>query len=366
MCEVKTIDEITAELAGFVSGRRVCVLMSGGVDSSVAALLALRSGASVTGVVMRNTEELSHVAAARAVCAELGIECLSFDLRDEFSRLVIEPFEAEYSQGSTPNPCVACNRAVKFGVLWDEAEKYMGGRDFHVITGHYAITAELGNETALLRGVDRKKDQSYFLCMLPIDRVRRLLLPLGKLTKTQTKAIAIDLGAEALTKAAGKPESMENCFLGDRDYRDAVGGRGEGLIVDLRGNVIGRHSGVENFTIGQRRGLGLSARSPLFVVGIREEDNIVIAAERGDAMTRQVPAADINVLAPYSFFDGARLSGRIRSQAEPSPCRIEITKDGLVAVFDEPQFAPAPGQYLALYDGERLAAGARITEFSGA
>lgn len=360
----KQIEDATENLRARAADRRVFTLMSGGVDSSVAVMLALRAGLDTTGVTMRQLDDDSSVYAAGQLCGNLGVERLVFDLRREFTELVIDPFRAAYMRGETPNPCAMCNPSVKFGLLWKKIAEYCGRDDFYVVTGHYARTEPRDGEIALLRGVDRNKDQSYFLCMLPSSRVNRLLFPLGNWTKAETREIARELGAPvpAMRRIAEKPESMEICFMQEGDYRSLLRGAGRsGPILNRQGEQLGKHDGIENFTVGQRKGLGLTSREPLFVTEIRPGENAVVVASREDAMTREIRATRVNILTPDACYSGAVLQGKIRSQSYPAPCRIEIHGgDRVKAVFDEPQFAPAPGQYLVLYDGERLVVGGCI------
>ena len=344
-------------------GTKLFSLVSGGVDSSVATAMAMEAGLDVTGVTMLNHEGADDKAAA-ALCGELDIELLTFDLRAAFEELVLAPFRTAYREGRTPNPCAVCNRTVKFGLLWDRIAEQYGSDDFNILTGHYARIERAGGETSLCRGIDTRKDQSYFLCMLPIERVRRLILPLGDFAKSEIRCVANALGerSQLFAHLAQKPDSMDICFQQEGGYRAMLPASGQpGDIVDRQGNVLGRHNGIENFTLGQRKGLGISSREPLFVVAIRPDENLVAVADRSEAETCIVTANGMNVLAPAKFRDGARLSAKIRSQSPLSPCTLSLRTDGhATATFDAPQFAPAPGQYLTLYDVDTLVAGGEI------
>lgn len=342
--------------------KKIFILLSGGVDSTLCALLALRAGCDVAAVTMRNSDDTSSLNAAEAVCRALGIEGWTFDLRAEFERLVAAPFRDAYRRGETPNPCAVCNPAIKFGLLWERIAERHGCDDFLVATGHYAKTIHTPTGVELHRGADRSKDQSYFLCMMPQARIDRLVLPLGDFRKSESRdALRLLAGDNALLRSiAEKEESMEICFL-KNDYRTALGDQGRpGPIVDAGGRVLGTHSGIENFTVGQRKGLGIAAREPLFVTEILPATDTVVVSRREDAMQHAVTAHRVNILAPNAYADGARLLGKIRSQAAPAPCTIRTEADRVTATFDTPLFAPAPGQYLALYDNERLVAGGEI------
>ena len=346
--------------------RKVFALVSGGVDSSAALILALRAGFDVTAVTMRNSDDCAAPSEAAELCSELGIESWVFDLRSEFKKLVVDPFKSAYSGGETPNPCTLCNSSVKFGLLLDRAAQRYGSSDFMVMTGHYSRAVHTPDGTSLLMASDRTKDQSYFLAMLKPEAVSRLLLPLGIFTKADTRAFAASAGLSAgiTARIAHKSESMEICFLGESDYRSCIpDGSRPGPIVDTLGQRLGTHSGIINYTVGQRKGLGLTSREPLFVVSIQPETNTVTVGGRDSAMTDRVHASGINILAPDSYRNGAHLTGKIRSQGTPAPCRITITdSSSLTAEFESPQFAPTPGQYLVLYSGDRLVAGGVITK----
>lgn len=349
--------------------KKIFVLLSGGVDSTLCALLALRTGCEVVAVTMRNADDASAASDAEAVCRALGIEGWRFDLRADFNRLVAAPFRDAYLRGETPNPCVACNRAIKFGLLWDRIAERHGGDDFLAATGHYAGAVRTPAGVELHRGADCSKDQSYFLCMVDSSHINRLVLPLGDFRKSESRdALRLLAGDGAfLRNVAEKDESMEICFLRDGDYRSALGEGGfgqrrarPGQIVGADGRVLGTHRGVEHFTVGQRKGLGISSREPLFVTEIVPEINTVVVSRREDAMRQTVTARRVNVLAEDAYADGARLLGKIRSQSAPAPCTIRTDSDRVTATFETPLFAPAPGQYLVLYDEERLVAGGEI------
>ena len=344
------------------SGREVAVLMSGGVDSSMAALLLQQEGWDVLGITMKIpvAEECDHPrpccgADAGLVCGELGIAHYFLDVAAAFDERVVGPFRRAYSEGLTPNPCVDCNADLKFGVVWDYLEGMFGLR--HLATGHYARVVERAGRWALMRAADEAKDQSYFLYGIRPERLPQLVLPLGELGKQAVRSLAQGAGLDV----SEKPESMELCFAGEGDYRRALpesqGGPG-GAIVDAAGEVIGQHEGISNYTIGQRRGLRLASSEPLYVIDICPRSNSIVVGTREEASRRTVAAGDVNALAPEELRRGADLWGKIRSSGRPSPCTLtSVSGPRIVVEFETPQFAPSPGQHLVLYDEDGTVVG---------
>lgn len=340
--------------------------MSGGVDSSVAALLLKQDGWDVVGLTMKipyaegcGLKRSCCGIEAAYVCRDLDIPHYYLDVREEFERCVIQPFREWYLQGRTPSPCVDCNTDLKFRLAWDFAASELGVAD--LATGHYATVLTDNGEAFLARASDKSRDQSYFLYGIRRDKLANLHLPLGGRTKSQVRAIARGAGLPV----ARRQDSMELCFAAEGDYRRVLGGYlGEpGPIVDTEGSVIGTHSGIGGFTIGQRKGIRIAAGKPLFVVDIRREDNTVVVGPRESLLAVEVYAECANILIPDMIKPGTRLFGRIRSQGEPSPCEVLFAGEVSLCVrFDEPQFAPTPGQRLVLYDCRgRVAAGGVIT-----
>ncbi len=345
--------------------QQIAVLMSGGVDSSVAAYLLQRSGWDVLGITMKipvacSTDGRGCCGADAAfVCDELGIPHYFVDVTEAFNHLIIRPFRAAYAKGQTPNPCVDCNTILKFSLVWDLLRREFGIS--RLATGHYARVVQDGDRTCLRRAKDKDKDQSYFLYGIAGDRLPDFVLPLGILAKNQVRAIASDLRLFV----ADKTESMELCFAGEQDYRLALGeneaGR-PGDITDMQGRKIGTHQGIANYTIGQRRGLGVAGGKPLYVGRIDALTNTVALGTREEVSIRVVRAAQRNTLLPERLTSEAQLSGKIRSYGQARPCRlIDLTPDGMVVEFEQPQFAPCPGQRLVLYDeDENVVAGGVI------
>lgn len=340
--------------------KKLAVLMSGGVDSGVAALLLQRQGYDVAGVTMDMfAGGEPAVSSAAEVCRALSIPHFYTDISAEFRELVISPFCGAYRQGETPNPCAICNERIKFGAVIDCMEQAWG-KDFDIATGHYAKITRENGKAFLARAEYKKKDQSYFLSGIREELLDRLHFPLGWFRgKEEVRKIA----REAALPVAEKPESMEICFAGEDDYRKVIGAPGKpGPVVDTQGRIVGTHKGLTGYTLGQRKGLGVSAPFPLFVVDIRICDNTLVVATRGEAFQKNVAADCLNVLIKEEIRENNVLYGKIRSQGEPQECRIIRADGGICVGFTEPVFAPAPGQRLALYtSGALVAAGGVIT-----
>lgn len=335
--------------------------MSGGVDSSVAALLLQRQGFDAIGITMELFDGAnSAVDSAAEICEALSIPHFSMDISEEFKKLVVSPFCRAYREGDTPNPCAVCNERVKLGVVIDLIDQAWG-KDFDIATGHYARIARKDGEVFLARAEYRVKDQSYFLSGIRRGLLPRLHFPLGGLSgKREVREIA----RKADLPVAERPESMEICFAAEDDYRKTIGDTGKpGPIADLHGNILGTHKGLAGYTYGQRKGLGITASRPLFVVGIRTAGNTLVVAPREEAFEKKVSAGCLNLLIEDEVRTGRLLYGKIRSQGEPLSCVITSREGGVISVeFSEPVFAPAPGQRLVLYtSGGLVAAGGVIT-----
>jgi tRNA-specific 2-thiouridylase len=335
----------------------VLVAMSGGVDSSVAAALLKDAGHEVTGVTLKlwggesdsGCCSVSDVEVARRVAAQLEIPHYVFNFADDFERQVVGPYVDEYSGGRTPNPCVECNRSVKFGRLLDRADAM--GFDA-VATGHHARVRR-GDEGRyrLLRGADRAKDQSYVLYMLRQHQLARVLLPVGDLTKAEVRARATDLGL----RTAAKPESMDVCFItrgGRERFLEARAPAVRGAVVDTAGREVGQHDGVTAFTIGQRRGLGVAAGERRYVLDVDPATATVTIGARDDLLREEV------WIDALSFVDGVPAPHRpvlVQVRAHGTP--VDGHLDAGRVRFDEPQPRVAPGQVVALYDGDTLLGG---------
>lgn len=335
---------------------RVLLGMSGGVDSSVSAVLLLQQGYEVIGGFMKNwsdgtaDEECGWRAERRdamRVAAQLGIPFHTFDFEDEYRRLVYEYMIAEYKAGRTPNPDVLCNKYMKFDLFLRKADEL---RCDFVATGHYARQVD-GH---LLAGVDVNKDQSYFLCQLSAAQLRRALFPIGHLTKPEVRKIAAAVGLPVATKK----DSQGICFVGQVEMEDFLAARiprHEGNIVTTDGKVLGTHRGFEFYTIGQRGGLGVGGGTPLYVVERRPATNEVVVAmgEHDPALyKKELVATSITETMPGNL-EKATMA-RIRYRQPLAACTLRREGDVMQVTFDEPQRAVAPGQFVAFYCGEEL------------
>lgn len=344
--------------------RDIAVLMSGGVDSSVAASLLCEAGWNVVGITLQlpvaakaDRDGLCAGNEAAAVARNLDIAHYYLDVRDVFERLVIEPFRRAYEQGRTPSPCVDCNTLFKFGAVWEAIKTQLGVSN--LATGHYARVIREAGDDFLVRGDDRSRDQSYFLYGIPRHRLAYLHLPLGDLTKDEVRRVA----KESALPAAHREDSMELCFAAGSDYRAALGLPAEkGSILDIDGKVIGEHNGIANYTTGQRKGVGVAAGKPIYVISIDPVANTITVGSREQALKCHVDAQNTNILIPEQMTAGAELFGKIRSQGEPAACVLtEVGESTMTVRFVEEQFAPTAGQRLVLYDSNsRVVAGGVI------
>ena len=344
---------------------KTCIAgMSGGVDSSVTALLLKERGFQVVGMtLLLHTQQDAPCSAdaedARQVCDRLEIPHIVVDGRETFREKVMEHFAAVYEAGATPNPCVDCNRGVKFPLLMETMEAQRGT---HIATGHYARITEENGRFLLKKGLDPAKDQSYVLYNLTQRQLSHLVFPLGELTKPEVREIARAHGFAT----ASKSDSQDICFVPDGDYGSFLERyRGKiffsGDFVDRDGNVLGRHAGAVRYTLGQRRGLGVAAASRLYVVGKDMAQNTVTLGSNEQLFSRELTAGNVNLIACQRLEDGQRLFARIRYQQKEQPCRVWQTgEDTLRVEFDDAQRAIAPGQAVVLYDGDVVIGGGTI------
>ena len=340
------------------SRKSLCMLMSGGVDSSVAAFLLKKAGWNVLGLTMLLPMSSSEEQEPVSICKTLDIPHYFLDVAEFFKNNVIRPFEKDYMEGKTPSPCVDCNKAIKFGIVKEYIKNHFGIDN--IATGHYIRIIHEGDNTYLAKAVNHAKDQSYFLYCINKEHLNNLYFPLGDLSKDEVREIA----RKENFSSSNRPESMELCFAEEGDYRKSLScsDKSSGSILDTEGNVIGQHNGIWNYTIGQRKGLGISAPEPLFVLSIIPEKNIIIAGSRSQAYCTNVSAYKINILQPKAYKPETVLHGKIRSTGNTQLCRIKTAdEENLLVEFLEPVFAPASGQHLVLYDDfERIVAGGTI------
>ena len=353
------------------TNQRVLVGMSGGVDSSVTAYLLQQQGYEVIGVTMKvwpqdcisRAEDKccgpSAIADARGVAHKLGIPHYVVDEADRFERLVIDYFSSEYQAGRTPNPCVMCNELLKFGSLWSKAAALGAG---YIATGHYAIIEHRPRGAILRKGHDSQKDQSYFLFSLSQRQLSRALTPLGTMTKSQIRGIARELGL----RVADKVDSQEICFVPGSDYKEFLRSHlGEsafhrGGIYSVEGRLIGEHSGIELFTIGQRKGLPGGSAKPLYVVDIDPETGSVIVGGEEELIRDEFEVDRVNWLVGRSEIPD-EITVKIRYAHPGTPARVEVLDSKRVKVqLRVPQRAVTPGQAAVFYDDDRVVGGGWI------
>lgn len=378
------------DVAMRASKGKVLVAMSGGVDSSVAAALLKDDGYEVVGCFMRlgspgesleqdeddqacsvdssKKAKIGHQGCcsindakdAQLVAANLDIPFYVLNFKRDFGR-IIDYFVSEYNAGRTPNPCVRCNDWLKFGKLADYARSIDAD---YVATGHYARVEEVDGERALLRGVDLSKDQSYVLFGSQREHLRHMMLPIGGYEKPEIRKIASEIGL----LVSNKPDSQEICFVPTGDYKDVLRERSPasiepGEIRHVNGDVLGRHGGHQNYTIGQRRGVGVAVGEPIYVVDKNPADNSVIVGSKQDLACSQLTALQTNWLVSYQDGESIECQAKIRYNANPVPAIVTPTgEDQMIVQFDTPQFAVAPGQAVVCYDGDRVLCGGWISK----
>lgn len=350
---------------------KILVGLSGGVDSSVAALILKQQGHEVVGATMSiwgkdgmaaksghknacyGPDEKEDIEEARKIAAQIGIPYYVFNCVEQYEQIVLDNFKSEYIQGRTPNPCVWCNALVKFGVLPLIAKE--NGIEFDKFaTGHYARVEEKDGRFLLKRGIAPHKDQSYFLYRLKQEQLKNIILPLGNYTKDQIRKIAKDNGLEV----AEKPDSQD---FYDGDYNELLGVKEkDGNIVDLDGKVLGHHKGIWNYTIGQRKGIGVSATEPLYVLELRKDTNEVVIGPADKTFKKELTAVNLNWIAFDKLENERKVYAKIRSTQQPTPVTITPNGDNVDVVFDELQKSIAIGQSVVFYDEDVVLGGGVI------
>lgn len=352
---------------------KIAVGMSGGVDSAVAAMLLKEQGHDVSGAIMTiwdgavdpeivpkgnacyGPDEEDDIRDAKSVCDFLDIPLHVIDCSKQYSEIVLKYFRDEYCQGRTPNPCVMCNQNMKFGILPSLLAK--SGVEFEKFaTGHYCQVEfnKQRNRYLLKQGINPKKDQSYFLYRLTQNQLKKVCFPLGDMTKEQVREIAEKAGLPVKYK-----EESQDFYSGD--YGDLISDKdAPGNIVDIDGNVLGQHKGIWNYTIGQRKGLGISHCQPLYVIEINADKNEVVLGEKNSLKSNGLKAKNINII--YDEIP-SEATAKIRSASPAVPCEIkEYSEEEFTVSFLNPQLAVTPGQSIVLYDNDYVIGGGIITE----
>ena len=341
---------------------KVLLGMSGGVDSSVSAILLKKAGYEVIGCTMNLLDEPNEesIKDAKKVCEKLGIEYHVFDCKKEFRCHVIDTFISEYGNARTPNPCVECNQYLKFGIFYDKA-KELGCK--YIATGHYAKKeySEKYKQYVLRKSNEEKKDQTYFLYTIPKEKVEYILFPLqDKVSKDDTRLLAEEYGLEI----ASKKDSQEICFIKDDDYQRFLKEHMQkqpqkGKIVLTTGEVLGKHNGLINYTIGQRKGLGISYKEPLYVVKLDIQKNQVIVGTKPELYSNQLEAIHLNwiVNVENRLEEGLKCFAKIRYRAKEAKAKVIKEHEKIKVIFQEPQRAITQGQSVVFYDEDGVVLG---------
>lgn len=356
--------------------KKVLIAMSGGIDSTVAAMLLQEQGYDLVGVTYRTFDSISKgcmekekgccsvdsLFEAKRMAQDLGFEHHILDIRQEFKDTVITNFIDEYLRGRTPNPCVVCNSTIKWGKIIETADE-LGCQ--YVSTGHYARIGHQNGRWYLRKGADESKDQTYFLWTLTQENLARTIFPLGELTKPEVRRIALEHGYEKLSK---KVESQEICFIPENDYRTFLAEHvenytekyGPGDFTDTRGNKLGTHKGYPNYTIGQRKGLGIALGQPMFVVAIHPENNIVVLGTKDELQGKTFYAGKINLMKYATIPEGLEVTAKIRYRNQGGKASLYPEGDRIRVVFHEEMDSITPGQSAVFYENEDMVGGGII------
>lgn len=349
-----------------MENKKVLLGMSGGVDSSVSALLLKQKGYEVIGTTMElyvgsSCCNINTYIDAKNVCNSIGIPHFTYDCKEQFKKNVIDDFIDCYANCKTPNPCIECNKYMKFGFMYEKA-KELGCN--YIATGHYAKTeySEEYGRWVLKKSKAGKKDQSYVLWNIPKELIEHVLFPLADF---ETKEEIRDIAREANLKVANKPDSEDICFVPDGNYKKFLENNSsirpkQGNIVNLSGEVLGKHTGLYNYTIGQRKGLGISYKEPLFVLGFDKQKNEVIVGEEDKLYKKEIIVKDINLLLVDEIENWMNVTVKTRYSSKEASAKIMQDDNTIKVVFDEPQRAITPGQSAVFYVGDIVLGGGKI------
>lgn len=336
---------------------KILCAMSGGVDSAVAAYLLANSGYSVTGITLLLSDNETDASDAESLCRKLNLEHITLDLRKEFNELVKLPFCNSYINGETPNPCIVCNKQIKFGLLLDFASK--NGFD-KIATGHYVRKDNINGHTVLKCASDKNKDQSYMLWQLSEYQIEHSEFPLAELTKDEIRRIAAENGFVN----AHKKDSQDICFVPDGDYASFIIANrnykcSPGYYTDSDGNILGKHKGYIHYTVGQRKGLGISLGAPAYVLSKDAIKNRVVLGSNQDLFKKEIYINSLNL--SHASDLSRKFDVKIRYSHKSSPATVTVIDDNRAKIeFDEPQRAPSPGQSAVFYQNESLMGGGFI------